>query len=483
MKKYLLLLTLSTFILQTAHSQTNVSGGIYANTTWTLANSPYIVVDTVVVFPGVTLTIEPGVVVRFDDNVTLEMRQSTLIALGTSSDSITFTSNNASPTTGIWKGIYFNNSAPIQINYCIFKYASNALDLSDYNQSIVIQNMSFSYNSTCLKAVSYPCSIMHSSFYNNGYCVPSLGDPGFVDSCIFVNNFLCVAAVGIAHITNSDFEGNELGLGVGVGGGSHTGVINCTFCSNGTACHNGDSHQGFNPYTDSIFNCGFSNNHLAFSGLFEYMVGNVFTGNDTAFQGFVFDSTFMYNNSITENGIGILSSSTTSPFVYNNIVCNNHTYNFRYISANNGSFPGLCFCDTDSAAIAATIYDGYDDITLGLLTFTPVANCDSSALAGIPPIICSTFATGIQAAISKPQSGITIFPNPSSSDATLHSSTSFTNASLTIYNIYGQQVKQLNHLTGQSVTLHRDHLASGLYFIRLTENFKTLAVEKLVIED
>ena len=48
-----------------ATAQTNVSGGIYANTTWTLANSPYIVTDTVVVFPGVTLTIQPGVTVKF----------------------------------------------------------------------------------------------------------------------------------------------------------------------------------------------------------------------------------------------------------------------------------------------------------------------------------------------------------------------------------------------------------------------------------
>src|SRR5256885_5347022 len=86
-------------------AQTNVSGGIYTNTTWTLANSPYIVVDTVVVFPGVTLTIEPGVTVKFANNKKITIRQGTLIAIGTSSDSITFTSNSASPSPGIYSGV------------------------------------------------------------------------------------------------------------------------------------------------------------------------------------------------------------------------------------------------------------------------------------------------------------------------------------------------------------------------------------------
>ncbi|MEY3591405.1 MAG: hypothetical protein RLZZ38_361, partial [Bacteroidota bacterium] len=36
-------------------AQTNVSGGIYQNATWSLAGSPYIVNGPVVVFPGVTL--------------------------------------------------------------------------------------------------------------------------------------------------------------------------------------------------------------------------------------------------------------------------------------------------------------------------------------------------------------------------------------------------------------------------------------------
>src|SRR5258706_11658097 len=107
-RKFLTITILYTVLSFGTKSQTNVSGGIYTNATWTLANSPYIVVDTVVVFPGVTLTIQPGVVVKFANGKFLEIRQATLIAVGTSVDSITFTSNSATPTPGIWGRIFFN---------------------------------------------------------------------------------------------------------------------------------------------------------------------------------------------------------------------------------------------------------------------------------------------------------------------------------------------------------------------------------------
>src|SRR4026208_2334853 len=93
LKKILPVVLLLCISSSASRAQTNVSGGIYTNTTWTLANSPYIVVDTVVVFPTYTLTIEPGVVVKFNDHKRLEIRQAALIAEGTSTDSIRFTSN------------------------------------------------------------------------------------------------------------------------------------------------------------------------------------------------------------------------------------------------------------------------------------------------------------------------------------------------------------------------------------------------------
>src|ERR1043165_4988860 len=145
MKKLYSLLTLFlSTLLFSATAQTNVSGGIYAYTTWTLAGSPYIVVDTVVVFPGVTLTIDPGVVVKFDDGIGLELRQANLIAVGTVTDSITFTSNSSTPTPGICSKVLLNGgTAPSRFNYCNFKYAQYAINGGPVD---TIRNSNFTLN-------------------------------------------------------------------------------------------------------------------------------------------------------------------------------------------------------------------------------------------------------------------------------------------------------------------------------------------------
>ncbi len=76
-----------------------------------------------------------------------------------------------------------------------------------------------------------------------------------------------------------------------------------------------------------------------------------------------------------------------------------------------------------------------------------------------------------------------IIPNPFISSTTIQTIGNLKHATLTIYNSYGQALKQVKNISGQTVSLSRDNLPSGLYFIRLTEGNKIIASEKLIITD
>ncbi len=93
--------------------------------------------------------------------------------------------------------------------------------------------------------------------------------------------------------------------------------------------------------------------------------------------------------------------------------------------------------------------------------------------------LLTTNVTGInEAAVNN---GTTIFPNPFSSSTTLQTNQVLANATLAVYNSYGQEVKQLRNISGHEINIERGELPGGLYFIRLMQDNKIIASEKLVI--
>jgi len=110
----------------------------------------------------------------------------------------------------------------------------------------------------------------------------------------------------------------------------------------------------------------------------------------------------------------------------------------------------------------------YEDSVFGFHDFGIAPSCD--------------FTTPVND-ISKNINQIKVFPNPFFAQTTLRTDNLFKNATLTVYNSFGQEVKQIINISGQSITLNRDNLPSGLYFIRLTQENKTLATGKLIITD
>jgi outer membrane protein assembly factor BamB len=156
------MLFLSCIISIDTLGQTNVSGVISANTTWTKAASPYNVTGNSLVSSGATLTIEPGVVVNFSTSKKLTI-DGKILAIGTVSDSIRF--------TGIrWGGIS-NNSGTTG---SIFKFAiiENANDYDAYaislNNSGIIERCRIS-NMFYGISLTNNSQILYSKIYKTSY--------------------------------------------------------------------------------------------------------------------------------------------------------------------------------------------------------------------------------------------------------------------------------------------------------------------------
>lgn len=104
---------------------TNVSGSITTDTTWDLANSPYIITGDVTVNPGVTLIILPGVQVRFNGAYALIVR-GTLTAEGLPGQEILFTSNLAGPAPGDWGVLDFRSDSKFShLEHVVIEYGGN----------------------------------------------------------------------------------------------------------------------------------------------------------------------------------------------------------------------------------------------------------------------------------------------------------------------------------------------------------------------
>ncbi|MFT5860252.1 MAG: hypothetical protein ACI865_002360, partial [Flavobacteriaceae bacterium] len=81
------------------------------------------------------------------------------------------------------------------------------------------------------------------------------------------------------------------------------------------------------------------------------------------------------------------------------------------------------------------------------------------------------------------ESSLENYPNPFSVATTFHINQNLKEASLIVYNSNGQIVKQIENISGETFTLARENLLSGFYFIRLVQDGKIVATDKLVITD
>jgi hypothetical protein len=88
--------------------------------------------------------------------------------------------------------------------------------------------------------------------------------------------------------------------------------------------------------------------------------------------------------------------------------------------------------------------------------------------------------TGIEA---KSNATLSVYPNPFFSATTFKSNKILKDATLTIYDVFGEQVLSIKNISGQTIELQRNNLPCGVYLVRLTQENKVIATDKLVITD
>jgi len=177
-----------------------VGGLITTNTVWRLANSPYLVTNSLLVQTGVTLTIEAGVDVLFNGPYKIQV-EGALIAIGQPAQPIRFTSAQSNPQPGDWTGIVFTDSS-----------ADAIFDNNDeYSSGSTIQYAEISYGGTVMGYYSAPFISHNHVTFNTPVTPYALRYPW--DTCAVT--FEGAQATNITYNTIDNNEGCAIKLGGG----------------------------------------------------------------------------------------------------------------------------------------------------------------------------------------------------------------------------------------------------------------------------
>lgn len=321
-------------------AQTNVSGIITTNTAWTFTGSPYIVTGNVLLDSGYTLTIEPGVIVKFNSGLSIQI-DGTLIAQGTSDNKITFTSNTAD-TAGAWGYIYFSSASTDAVfenniygNYlsgsilehCIIQYAgginvtdNGALRLDNaapfINYCIITNNSASgirAYN------MSGSFKISNSVITNNASSANGGGIYIYNDQWDGIATTSLISGNTISNNSTTYPSSTSEGGGIFIAVGNYKTIIVSNNIINDNTANNGGG------ICNSYNGTAYINNNVLINNEASNNYANVDAGGGAIYNK---ASAFIYNNIISDNtslsnGGGIINFQGNSSVVNNNVIVDN----------------------------------------------------------------------------------------------------------------------------------------------------------------
>ena len=413
MKKLTFLLNLFMLLSSVSLAQTNISGIISSDTTWTLADSPYTILGDIGVSSGTTLTIESGVIINFSGDYRILVKGN-LLSSGKIGSLITFNGNSVEGNNNmiIFKSTNLSNST---ITYNKFIGPQKSVQLAEesegnqdtvknsgdltvkYSEFIDSGVFTKGYGSTA--ELKFENSIFENSLIKGYYPrseIITLTNSIIKNSEIFSDSYNKGIKIDSSLVTDSQFKLGCCGSNFIIensilysspfsqtnSGGNATLnkslVVDSPFIGSGTLTLLNTIVSFSDSYTPSTINNNTINSSTAESGI---KTTNITMSNSGIYGckfGEALNISSSNNNTINKstfinNNTDIIISGSTGSYEFseNNFLYSNELYRIYNTSTKDINAINNYWGTSTESEISSLIFDSSDDIDKGTVSYSP----------------------------------------------------------------------------------------------------------------